>query len=147
MKIGQLASRTGVPARTIRYYEAIGVLPESSRTSSGYRTYGEDAVESLEFIRSAQAVGFTLGEIREIVALRDRGKTPCQYVLEVLAARAGQIEERIAQLHALREEINRLARRAARLDPADCDPREVCHLMVRDPAAQQPASVGRRSRP
>lgn len=133
MRIGELADRAGVPVKTIRYYEEIGVLPSPSRTPSGYRDYDEAVVGRLGFVRAAQSVGLTLGEIREVVALRDRGETPCGHVRDLLGRRAEEIDQRIAELQRLRSELRRLARRARSLDPADCEPGLVCHLVT--PAA------------
>jgi DNA-binding transcriptional MerR regulator len=65
-----------VSAKTIRHYLQIGVLPPPARTPSGYRAYDDGVLDRLRFVRAAQAVGLTLGEIREIVALRDRGWSP-----------------------------------------------------------------------
>jgi DNA-binding transcriptional MerR regulator len=129
MRIGELAAATGVSAKTIRYYEDIGILAPPLRTASDYRTYDESSVGRLAFIRAAQAVGLTLGEIRGIVALRDRGETPCAHVLELIAARAIEVDQRITELQQLRTDLDRLAARARQLDPADCDPRRVCHLI------------------
>jgi MerR family transcriptional regulator, copper efflux regulator len=129
MRIGELAAVSGVTAKTIRYYEDIGVLDAPARTPSGYRNYTREATDRLGFIRSAQAVGLTLGEIRGIVALRDRGATPCAHVLELITARAADLDRRISQLQRLRTELGRLVARAKHLDPADCDPRRVCHLI------------------
>ncbi|HEY6416930.1 MAG TPA: heavy metal-responsive transcriptional regulator [Acidimicrobiales bacterium] len=86
MRIGELAAVGGVTAKTIRYYEDIGVLDPPARTPSGYRNYSRAATDRLGFIRSAQAVGLTLGEIRGILALRDRGTTPCGHVLDLITA-------------------------------------------------------------
>lgn len=132
MRIGELAGATGVPTKTIRYYEHIGVLDAPARTPSGYRDYSPGAADRLAFIRAAQAVGLTLGEIRGIVALRDRGETPCGHVLDLVATRAAEIGERIAELQRLRADLQRLANRARHLDPADCDQRRVCHLIGPD---------------
>lgn len=129
MRIGELAATSGVSAKTIRYYEDIGVLDPPARTPSGYRDYTPGATDRLAFIRSAQAVGLSLGEIRGIVALRDRGTTPCGHVLDLITARAADLDRRISELQRLRAELGRLEDRAQHLDPADCDPRRVCHLI------------------
>jgi DNA-binding transcriptional MerR regulator len=130
VRIGELADRSGTPVKTIRYYEDIGVLAPPARTPSGYRDYQPDAIDRLAFVRAGQSVGLTLGEIREIVALRDRGETPCGHVAELIDRRAGEIEARIAALQRLQRELRRLARRARSLDPADCEPGLVCHLLA-----------------
>ena len=129
MRIGDLASRSGVTAKTIRYYEDIGLVEPPARTPSGYRDYEPAALERLAFIRAAQAIGLTLGEIRSIIALRDDGKTPCGHVLELLRQRADELDRRIAELRTLRGELRRLVDRAGGLDPADCNPGRVCHLI------------------
>jgi DNA-binding transcriptional MerR regulator len=129
LKIGGVAARSGVSAKALRYYDDIGILRPAERTASGYRLYHDDALQQLAFVRSAQAVGLTLGEIREIVALRDRGEVPCGHVLELIQRRAGELDQRIVELQVLRGELRRLARRARRLDPRDCDPDRVCHLI------------------
>ena len=69
MRIGELARRSGVASTALRYYEKAGLLPESRRTSSGYRMYHPDAVPRLAFIRAAQAVGLTLAEIRDVFGI------------------------------------------------------------------------------
>lgn len=129
MRVGELSEMTGVPTKTIRFYEDLGLLPRADRTPSGYRDFAGDAVDRLGFIRAAQAVGLTLGEIRSVVGLRDRGETPCEHVLDLIEARAEDVDRRIAELEVLRGELRRLARRAKRLDPEACEPGRVCHII------------------
>jgi MerR family transcriptional regulator, copper efflux regulator len=131
MRIGALASLSGISAKAIRYYEDIGLIPSPRRSASGYRDYDDAAVDRLGFIRAAQALGLSLGEIRGIVALRDSGETPCGHVLDLIQARAAELDRRIAELGTLRGELHRLAARAKSLDPADCAPRGVCHVIAR----------------
>jgi MerR family transcriptional regulator, copper efflux regulator len=129
MQIGELAQRSGVPAKTIRYYEQIGVMAQPDRTSGGYRTYGEGAVERLAFVRAAQAIGLTLGEIRGVVAMRERGEIPCDHVLGLIRTRAVEVRHRIVELRRLQGELERLAHRAETLSPTDCHPARICHLV------------------
>lgn len=129
MQIGELGERSGVAAKTIRYYESIGVLPCPERTANGYRRYRDDAIGRLAFISAAQASGFTLGEIRGIVALRERGEAPCQHVGRLIDDRATDIDRRIAELQRVREELRRLHVRAERLDSTDCRPDAICHII------------------
>ena len=129
MRIGELSRRSGVPAKTLRYYEEVGVIDPPARTASAYRDYSDDVLDRLSFIRSAQALGLTLGEIRSIVALRDNGQIPCGHVLGLLSARTTEIDRTIRQLKALRSELRQLVARSRHLDPADCDAARVCHLI------------------
>ncbi len=105
MRIGELAEQVGVNPKTVRYYEDIGVLPEPERTPSGYRVYDEADVDRLVFVKTAQRLGMTLDEVKEILALRDRGEQPCSYVRDVLRRERAHIDQRITELQALRSEL------------------------------------------
>jgi DNA-binding transcriptional MerR regulator len=129
MLIGEVARRSGVSAKTLRYYEDIGLVDPPDRHPSGYRDYSDDVLDRLAFIRSAQAVGLSLGEIRGVIALRDDGQAPCGHVLDLLRARSRDVARTIAELRLLKAELERLVERAATLDPADCAPGKVCHLI------------------
>lgn len=108
MRIGELADRLGINTKTIRYYEGIGLVPAAPRTSSGYRDYTEADASRLLFIKSAQRLGMSLGEISEILSLRDRGQAPCGYVRGVIAEQLRTVDTRIAELVALRGELQEL---------------------------------------
>ncbi|MDP9005361.1 MAG: heavy metal-responsive transcriptional regulator [Actinomycetota bacterium] len=112
MRIGELAERLGVNPRTIRYYESIGLVPEPERTASGYRVYDEGDVERLVFIKAAQRLGLALDEVREILALRERGEAPCGYVRALISQEVADLDRRLDELHGLREELVALERRA-----------------------------------
>lgn len=129
MLIGEVAGRSGVSAKTIRYYESLDLLPPPARADNGYRSYDESILTRLAFIRSAQASGLTLGEIRGVLGFRDRGETPCDHVRALIDQRAAELDERIDELMRLRAELTRLSQRARRLDPADCEPAMVCHII------------------
>ena len=113
MRIGELGERLGVTTKTIRYYESIGLVPEPQRTSSGYRVYGEGDVERLAFIKSAQRLGLALDEVREILALRERGEAPCGYVQGLISQELADIDRRLDELQGLRQELVALERRAS----------------------------------
>ncbi len=131
MQIGRLARLAGVSVKALRYYEEIGVLDRPTRTPSGYRDYAADALDRVRFVRASQASGLTLGEIREIVAFRDRGESPCAHVTQLLGQRANQIDRQIDDLRRARTVISELVERARSLDPADCSPSDVCHVIPR----------------
>ncbi|MFC5437665.1 heavy metal-responsive transcriptional regulator [Rhodanobacter umsongensis] len=108
LTIGTVAKRAGVAIDTIRYYEREGLLPEPERRASGYRSYGEGAIARLRFIRRAKDLGFTLDEIRELLALSaDR-----QHGVKAVKRRAQQrlvaIEQRIAELQRVRDGLAQL---------------------------------------
>ena len=103
--IGDVAERAGVATPTIRYYESIGLLKPATRSSSGYRRYSEHTIEELRFIKKAQALGFSLDEVGEILALSRSGKTPCSQVLSLGHRHLAAVEERLRQLHAFRDQL------------------------------------------
>ncbi len=117
MRIGELAERMGLNTRTIRYYESIGLLPEPDRTASGYRAYDEADIDRLAFIKSAQRLGLALDEIREVLALRDRGEAPCGYVRGLISKEIVDIDRRLAELRGLRQELVALNERVEKTDP------------------------------
>lgn len=119
MQIGEVARRVGVNPRTIRYYESIGLLPEPARTASGYRDYGPDDIDRIAFARRATELDLRLDEITEILALRDRGERPCNYVLDIARRRVDEIDERIQAMQRAREELARLIDRAPATESDD----------------------------
>ncbi|MDA8345384.1 MAG: heavy metal-responsive transcriptional regulator [Thermaerobacter sp.] len=127
--IGELASKTRLTTKAIRFYEAQGLLQSPARTAGGYRDYREDAMARISFIRAGQAIGLTLGELREIIAFRDHGQAPCVHVAALLEQKATEVALRIAELVELQETLQELRDRAAHLDPAECPPDSVCHLI------------------
>ncbi|EPR75403.1 putative MerR-family regulator [Leifsonia rubra CMS 76R] len=117
MKIGELASQLNLNPKTVRYYESIGVLPAPERTSSGYRDYDDSYVDRLTFIRTAQRLGITLDEVKEILRFQDQGEAPCSYVRGVLDAQMSSIDQRIRELNDLRAQLSQLSAEADRLPP------------------------------
>lgn len=122
--IGELAEAVGVNPKTIRYYEDLGLLPEPDRTESGYRTYTDEDVDRLRFVRQAQQLDLRLDEIGEILALRERGEMPCGYVLEVAGERLADLDARISEMQAARRNLATLLATAEDLAerPADYCP-------------------------
>lgn len=129
MRIGELSERSSVPTKTIRYYEEIGLMPAPPRSASGYRDYGEDAAGRLGFIRAAQSVGLTLGEIREVLAVRERGQRPCAHVARLIELHATDLAERIEALQRMQTDLERLARRARETPQADSPEATFCHII------------------
>ena len=129
MLIGELAERSGVATKTIRYYEDVRLLPEPARTGGGYRDFDEDAAGRIGFIRAAQAIGLSLGETREILAFRDRGEAPCTHVASLIQRRATDLSERIATLEQMRRALQRLARRASTASRTSASVAAYCHMI------------------
>lgn len=121
MLIGQLADTTGVTAKTLRFYEQRGLLPEPARTDGGYRDYPTAAVDRVRFVKDAQAAGFTLAQIGEILAIRDDGLPPCDHVATLVDQRLAEVERRIRELETVRRQLWAIATRAAQFTPDDCD--------------------------
>ncbi len=112
MRIGELARRTGVPPKTLRFYESSGLIPPPPRTPSGYRDYPDECVERVRFVKTAQAAGFTLAEIRGILAHSDRGERPCGAVKRLIALRMEEVERKLKALEETRARLAELARGA-----------------------------------
>lgn len=130
LRIGQLAQATGVSAKTIRYYEEVGVLPPAQRAENGYRLYSAEDVQRLRFIRNARRLDFSLDDLREVVALRDRGEAPCNYVAHLLQQKATEIEEQIQQLQALQQDLQQLVVQVDNLPAGDLEAKTcACHLI------------------
>lgn len=106
MLIGEVAKRSGCPAPTIRYYEQVGLLRKPAREESGYRSYSAKAIEELRFIKKAQALGFSLDEIAEILKLSRSGQKPCDRVLTLSHKHLDAIDQRIHQLQRFRQYLS-----------------------------------------
>lgn len=111
--IGKVAKQAGFNPRTIRYYETLGLLAPPLRSESRYRIYAPQTVELLRFIKKAKTLGFTLTEIREIIALRQRGDLPCPHVHRLLTERVQALSRQIQALSVLRDELKGLAKKSA----------------------------------
>jgi DNA-binding transcriptional MerR regulator len=105
LKIGEVARRSGVGIEALRFYERGGLIDSPARTYSGYRVYGEEVLERLAFIKRAQALGFTLDEIRRIVDDARKGESPCDEVREIVRRRMTELDERLRELHRYRKEL------------------------------------------
>ena len=109
--IGAVAKQAGVPIKTIRYYEEVGLLRQPSRTASRYRLYPPESVDRLQFIKKAQNLGLRLLDIKEILDLADRGRCPCGHVQGVLKARLAELRSKIADLRTLEKRVQQATKR------------------------------------
>ena len=140
MLIGELARRTRTTAKTLRFYEDEGLLPEPDRRNSGYRDYPAGAVDRVAFIRDAQKAGFTLRQIGQILDIRDGGEPPCEHVGQLIDQRLDEVERRMAELRQTRAHLQQLARRTRELDPVDCG--GYCHIIQGLPGRRLEAAPG-----
>jgi DNA-binding transcriptional MerR regulator len=135
--IGDVAERAGVPTPTIRYYESIGLLKPAARSSAGYRRYSEHTVEELRFIKKAQALGFSLDEVGEILTLSRSGKAPCAEVLSLAHQHLAAVDERLRQLQVFREQLaSELAKWEGQKTGVTCD--GLCQFIAN--AAPEPSA-------
>lgn len=105
LKVGELAARAGVGVQTLHYYERLGLLPKTGRSAANYRLYPPSALRRVQFIKQAQALGFTLEEIREVLGLRERGRAPCRRVADVARQHLRELDARIAALREFRKSL------------------------------------------
>jgi DNA-binding transcriptional MerR regulator len=105
LKIGEVARRAGIGVETLRFYERSGLLDRPARTEGGYRLYDADALKTLEFIRRAQALGFTLEEIKRIIAESRAGQRPCAEVRETVRRRLVELDEQMARIRRYRNAL------------------------------------------
>ena len=107
MRIGQVAAHAEVNVQTVRLYERLGLLKKPARRASGYREYADEAVMFIRFIRQAKSLGFTLNEIKSLIDMREKGSHTIADMRRVAQARLGAIDDKIRQLQAMREAIQR----------------------------------------
>lgn len=119
LKIGQVAERGRVNLQTIRYYEREGLLPEPPRLQSGYRMFPENTVRRVHFIKRAQDLGFTLAEIKELLALRIDHKRNRAEVRTLAQAKITDIEDKIHTLKKMKRVLGDLTQRCSGCGPSD----------------------------
>lgn len=106
LKIGEVASESGLPIKTIRYYDDIGLLaPTVERSNTGYRLFKLDVLDRLAFIKRAQALGLHLNEIQQILTVHDQGELPCGQVKHYLEEKVAEITRQIESLQVLRSQL------------------------------------------
>lgn len=120
MHIGAVAKKSGIAAKTIRYYESIGLIEAAERTDSGYRVYGQRDIETLRFIQRARSLGFSVADVGNLLALwRDKHRASAQ--VKALATRhVEEIDMKIAELRAMRDALDDLIQRCHGDDRPDC---------------------------
>ena len=131
LKIGELAQQTGLAVGTLRYYSDLGLLQPVARGDNGYRYYSQNASRQVEFIKKAQAIGFTLEEIKTILDVRDRGERPCSLVQGLLDNKIEQLEIQIKKMSLFKQELEEYRTSWINNPNPESDSQEVCPLISR----------------
>lgn len=109
LKIGEVAAQSGLPIKTVRYYDDIGLLsPTVQRSQSGYRLFKPEILERLAFIKRAQSLGLSLNEVKDILSIHDQGRLPCHAAKQQIQDKVQQIAQQIEQLQTLQAELQTL---------------------------------------
>lgn len=124
MKIGELADRSGLPVKTLRFYEDLGLLPAVGRSPGGYRLFAETSLQRLAFIRRLKNLGLSLDEVHQCLAAHDAGRLPCADVQRLLRRQISRVDERLLELRQLRSELQDLLENW-RSEP-DADEQVIC---------------------
>jgi len=120
MNIGEVAKRSGVPTKTIRYYEEVGLIPAASRTESGYRTYGDRDLATLRFVKRSRSLGFSVKDVSALLTLwHDRDRASAE-VKSLAAAHVSRIDEKVAELISIRDTLIHLMERCHGDERPDC---------------------------
>lgn len=133
LKIGEVSATSGLPVKTIRYYEEIGLLdPTVERADSGYRIFDRTVLNRLAFIKRSQSLGLSLTEIKEILQVYDRGELPCGEVRHHLEAKVAAIDEQIQSLETLRSELQGILQGWQEQPPKDQIAQTICPNIQQD---------------
>ncbi len=120
VSIGAAARRSGVKVETVRYYERIGLVAPPPRSAGGHRVYGPGAVTRLAFVRRARALGFTLGQVRDLLALADARETSCVEVERLARGHLAAVRGRLADLARMETVLAEMIARCAGGSVPDC---------------------------
>ncbi|MDJ0682420.1 MAG: heavy metal-responsive transcriptional regulator [Xenococcaceae cyanobacterium MO_167.B52] len=129
LKIGELAKQTGLAVGTLRYYSDLGLLRPVQRGNNGYRYYSHNASKQVKFIKKAQAIGFTLEEIKTILDVRERGEKPCSLVQGLLDNKIEQLEIQIKKMSLFKQELEEYRTSWINNPNPESDSQEVCPLI------------------
>jgi DNA-binding transcriptional MerR regulator len=112
LRVSNVATQAGLTPDTVRYYERVGLLPETGRSANGYREFDDTTVHRLRFIKGAQRFGLRLEEIKELLEVQDRGLCPCGHTGELLSKRIDEVKREIDRLNLLRGELEAMVHQA-----------------------------------
>jgi len=130
MKIQEFSQQTGLSAKTIRYYESIGVLRSPKRAPNGYREYNKGDMERARFVAGARSLELSLDEISELLSMQDHKEAPCRAMLNQIKHKADQISERILHLQQMEKDLRKLYKLGLTFPTDDIDGKNcICHLV------------------
>ena len=141
MKIGELATATGVNPKTIRFYESEGLVREPERTPSGYRSYRPVDVERLDFIRKSKRLGLSLSEIKGILRLHERSEPTCVHVRSLLDDKLDRVQAALRDLQEFQEELQRLRDAAGTLTDCGATGGRICGIIEESDVAISPGAL------
>lgn len=121
LKIGQVSAQSELPVKTIRFYEERGLIQAAKRTSGGFRLFEPSVLARLSFIRRSQALGLSLSDIQDILAIADTGERPCQNVRHKFQEKIVEIDTRIQQLEKLKSQLQTLVAEADQKEALTAD--------------------------
>ena len=127
LKIGEVAKQTDVAVGALRYYEDLGLVA-SERGSNGYRYYAPEAVQQVQFIKKAQALGFSLEDISEVLTVHEEGDVPCELVQSLLQEKIEHLAEQIREMEAFKADLEQCRDRWATSQPKP-QPGGICPLI------------------
>lgn len=125
---GEAAKELGVGVQTLHFYEQQGIIQRPPRSESGYRLYTPEIIERVRFVRKAQALGFSLDEIKEILGLAQRGTSPCGTVQRALGEKLRDVDRRLEELRSFRAELAALIKQSAALSKHTAEA-QVCSIV------------------
>jgi len=139
LTVGEIAQKSGLSRKSIRYYEAEKLIPKARRSHSGYRLYTPDVLERLRFIQKAKAIGFSLSDIRTVLQLADRGRPCCSHVLNWSEVKLAELDEQIRFLTELRNRLSHYQKLWKKTPEANLSDAEICSLIEQIPLLDQSA--------
>ncbi len=129
LRVAELAEQTGVTATAIRYYARAGLLSPARSPDNGYRCFSPADRRRVQFIRKAQAVGLTISDIKDVLAMADLGEVPCDEVRARVAERLGDVRRKLAELHAAEQRMRRALAAWDAIEPVVTSADEICPLI------------------
>ncbi|MCC7338403.1 MAG: heavy metal-responsive transcriptional regulator [Pirellulaceae bacterium] len=122
--ISQLAHAADIPATTVRYYERVGLVEPEDRSAGNYRLYSEQSLRKLKFIRAAQAIGFTLDDVKALISTPSNSAASCREVQSLMEKRLAEVDQRLKDLRHVQRVLKTSLEKCRETEQVDC-----CHVM------------------